>query len=50
MSMINDQLYDLNAMPLIHVSAEFMRFSGIDWVQQTEQLLAKKLCVYTDLS
>ena len=52
MSMINDPLYDLNAMPLIHVSAEFMRFSGMDWVQQTEQLLAKNcafILIYPEL-
>jgi len=46
MSMINHPLYDLSTMPEVHISAEFMRFSGTEWVQQTERLLAKK-CAFT---
>lgn len=46
MSMINHPLYDLSTMPVVHISAEFMRFSGTEWVQQTERLLAKK-CAFT---
>lgn len=50
MSMINDPLYDLNAMPLIHVSAEFMRFFRNGLGATNGAVIGEKLCVYTDLS
>lgn len=37
----NRQLYDLSDWPLVNVSAEFMCFSGNDWVAQIENLLAQ---------
>lgn len=42
MNTTNLQLYDLSAIPLVYVSAEFMHFSGVEWVRHTEQLLAIK--------
>jgi hypothetical protein len=41
MSNKNRQLYDLSDWPWVNVSAEFMCFSGNDWVAQTERLLAQ---------
>lgn len=41
MSNKNRQLYDLSDWPWVNVSAEFMCFSGNDWVAHTERLLAQ---------